>query len=145
MEKRLCADIYGRCRYSGRGRDGCHLHIRQQSYARGCRSYRKKQRRLCHRHHVGGYSSSQPSPHTSGEHLYDVLDLVIDNHSPIGDALLSHGEVAVNFSPSSTAIGSAILNAIFAEKLRKLFTGYLYIEYPKARMIPSILYILIAF
>lgn len=63
------------------------------------------------------YSSSQPSRHTSGEHLYDAVDLVINNHSPIGDALLSHPKVDVNFAPSSTVVGATILNAILAEAI----------------------------
>lgn len=63
------------------------------------------------------YSSSQPSRHTGGEHLYDVVDLVINNHAPVGDALLTHEKVKVSFSPSSTVIGSTILNAIFAEAI----------------------------
>ncbi|WP_188454889.1 SIS domain-containing protein [Virgibacillus oceani] len=66
------------------------------------------------------YSSSQPSRHTSGEHLYDAVDLVINNHAPVGDALLSHEKVKVSFTPSSTVIGSAILNAIFAEAIEKM-------------------------
>lgn len=64
------------------------------------------------------YSSSQPSRHTSGEHLYDAADLVIDNHAPVGDALLSHTNVDVKFSPSSTVVGAAILNAIFATSIQ---------------------------
>lgn len=63
------------------------------------------------------YSSSQPSRHTSGEHLFDAVDLVINNHAPKGDALLTHEKVKVSFSPSSTVIGSTILNAIFAEAI----------------------------
>lgn len=66
------------------------------------------------------YSSSQPSRHTSGKHLYDAVDLVIDNHSPVGDALMSHEQVKVSFSPSSTVIGSAILNAVFAEAIANM-------------------------
>lgn len=69
------------------------------------------------------YSSSQPSRHTSGEHLYDAVDLVINNHAPVGDALLTHDKVKVNFSPSSTVIGSAILNAIFAESIGMMAEG----------------------
>lgn len=63
------------------------------------------------------YSVSQPSRHASGKHLYESVDLVINNHSPVGDALLAHEKVAVQFSPSSTVIGSTILNAIFAESI----------------------------
>ncbi|MFD1039784.1 SIS domain-containing protein [Virgibacillus byunsanensis] len=63
------------------------------------------------------YSSSQPSRHHNGKHLYEAVDLVIDNHAPIGDALLTHENVKVSFSPSSTVIGSTILNAILAESI----------------------------
>ncbi|MFD1414454.1 SIS domain-containing protein [Oceanobacillus jeddahense] len=67
-----------------------------------------------------GYASSQPSRHISGQRLFDAVDLVIDNHAPIGDALLSHEKVKVNFSPSSTVIGAVLLNAIFAESIKKM-------------------------
>lgn len=66
------------------------------------------------------YSSSQPSRHTSGEHLFDAVDLIINNHSPVGDALLTHEKVKVGFAPSSTVIGSTILNAVFAEAIVKM-------------------------
>jgi uncharacterized phosphosugar-binding protein len=61
------------------------------------------------------YAQSQPSRHTSGKRLHEVVDLVIDNHAPVGDALLKHPKVAVPFAPSSTVTGAAILNAVFAE------------------------------
>lgn len=63
------------------------------------------------------YSKSQPSRHSNGKHLYEVVDLVINSHAPIGDALLSHEKVAVRFSPSSTVVGAAILNAIVAQAI----------------------------
>jgi uncharacterized phosphosugar-binding protein len=63
------------------------------------------------------YSLSQPSRHQSGKLLYEVADLVIDNYSVKGDAILSHESVSVPFSPTSTVVGSAILNAIFAEAI----------------------------
>lgn len=63
------------------------------------------------------YSQSQPSRHTGGQHLYDAVDLVIDNHAPVGDALLSHESVQVNFAPSSTVVGAAVLNGILAESI----------------------------
>jgi len=66
------------------------------------------------------YSNSQPSRHTSGEHLFDAADVVIDNHAPAGDALLSHPKVDVNFAPSSTVIGATILNAILAEAIQDM-------------------------
>jgi uncharacterized phosphosugar-binding protein len=59
------------------------------------------------------YSMSQPSRHKSGKLLYEVADLVINNYSIKGDAILSHESVPVPFSPTSTVVGSAILHAIF--------------------------------
>jgi uncharacterized phosphosugar-binding protein len=64
------------------------------------------------------YSQSQPSRHKSGKHLYNSVDLVIDNHSVKGDAILSHEKVAVPFGPTSTVVGTVILNAIFAEAIK---------------------------
>jgi len=63
------------------------------------------------------YAASEESRHKSGKYLFEVVDTIIDNHAPIGDALLSHEKVQINFSPSSTVIGSAILNGIFAEAI----------------------------
>jgi uncharacterized phosphosugar-binding protein len=64
------------------------------------------------------YSQSQPSRHKSGKHLYNSVDLVIDNHSSKGDAALSYEKVAVPFAPTSTVVGAVILNAIFAEAIK---------------------------
>lgn len=63
------------------------------------------------------YSSSNPSRHKSGKHLYDVVDLVIDNHSVKGDAILHHSKVAIPFAPTSTVLGATILNSIFSEAI----------------------------
>lgn len=64
------------------------------------------------------YSQSQPSRHSSGKHLYNSVDLVIDNHSTKGDAALTYEKVAVPFAPTSTVVGAVILNAIFAEAIK---------------------------
>lgn len=64
------------------------------------------------------YSQSQPSRHKSGKHLYDSVDLVIDNYSTKGDAALSYKKVPVSFGPTSTVVGAVILNAIFAEAIK---------------------------
>ncbi len=63
------------------------------------------------------YSQSQPSRHKSGKHLFNSVDLVIDNHSVKGDAILSYEKVKVPFGPTSTVVGAVILNAIFAEAI----------------------------
>ncbi|MDP4085182.1 MAG: SIS domain-containing protein [Bacillota bacterium] len=64
------------------------------------------------------YSINQPSRHKSGKHLYNSVDLLIDNHSVKGDAVLSYEKVAIPFGPTSTAIGAVILNAILAEAIK---------------------------
>lgn len=66
------------------------------------------------------YSNSEESRHESGKRLYDVVDLVIDNYSSVGDALLNHELVSEPFAPSSTVVGATILNAILAEAIVKM-------------------------
>lgn len=69
------------------------------------------------------YSNSQPSRHRSGAYLYDAVDLVIDNHTVVGDSLLAHEQVSVPFGPSSTVVGTTIINAIFAESIAIMAEG----------------------
>lgn len=64
------------------------------------------------------YAKSQLSRHKKGFYLFDVVDLVIDNHAPPGDALLEHSKLEVKFAPSSTVIGSAIINGMIAESIK---------------------------
>ncbi|MDQ0256636.1 putative phosphosugar-binding protein [Evansella vedderi] len=64
------------------------------------------------------YSRSQPSRHKSGKHLYSSVDIVINNFSVKGDAVLSYEKVKEPFAPTSTVIGATILNSIFAESIK---------------------------
>lgn len=64
------------------------------------------------------YSQSQTSRHVSGNYLFDSVDLVIDNYSVVGDAVLNYDKVKVPFGPTSTVVGAVILNAIFAEAIQ---------------------------
>jgi len=66
------------------------------------------------------YSQAAPSRHSSGMTLMDVADVVIDNLSLPGDAVLTHAEVPVKFGPTSTAVGAAILQALMAEVVERL-------------------------
>ncbi len=63
------------------------------------------------------YSSSLPSRHDNGLHLYDAVDMYIDNFAPKGDAVLSYDKVKVPFTAVSTISGGFILNSIFAESI----------------------------
>ncbi|AIM16276.1 SIS domain-containing protein [Neobacillus sedimentimangrovi] len=64
------------------------------------------------------YSKSQPSRHKSGRHLYNSVDVVIDNHSSKGDAALSYEKVMEPFGATSTVTGAVILNAVLAEAIK---------------------------
>jgi uncharacterized phosphosugar-binding protein len=63
------------------------------------------------------YSKSQPSRHKSGKYLLNVVDLVINNHSVPGDAILTHDKVKVPFAPTSTVVGATILNSVLANAI----------------------------
>ncbi|RHW42745.1 sugar isomerase domain-containing protein [Neobacillus notoginsengisoli] len=62
-------------------------------------------------------AKSQPSRHSSGKHLHQFVDLVLDNHIVAGDAGLSSSNVKVPFAATTTVVGSAILNATFAKAI----------------------------
>ncbi len=54
------------------------------------------------------------SRHSSGKMLYELADILIDNHGDVGDATCELQGFAQRVSASSTAVGAAILNAIAA-------------------------------
>lgn len=58
------------------------------------------------------YSASQPSRHPSGKHLYEVADLVLDNCGCPGDGTLQIDGLKEKVGPTSTTIGTAMLNAM---------------------------------
>ncbi|MDF2630668.1 MAG: hypothetical protein K0R39_4499 [Symbiobacteriaceae bacterium] len=66
------------------------------------------------------YSRSAKSRHSSGQVLCDVADVVIDTCGVPGDAVLELPGVAVKFSPVSTVIGAAVLNAVMARVVELL-------------------------
>jgi uncharacterized phosphosugar-binding protein len=64
------------------------------------------------------YSSKTRSRHSSGKHLYEVADIVIDNCVDFGDALLDYGDLKA--VPGSTVAGAAVLNGIIARIIELL-------------------------
>lgn len=58
------------------------------------------------------YTTKVQSRHRSGKHLYELCDLVIDNHCPYGDALVPLAQEGLWVGPGSTAVGVAIWNQI---------------------------------
>ncbi|SMB97428.1 Uncharacterized protein, contains SIS (Sugar ISomerase) phosphosugar binding domain [Thermanaeromonas toyohensis ToBE] len=66
------------------------------------------------------YHQHIKSRHSSGKHLAEVADLVIDNCGEIGDASLSLPGSEIKIGPLSTILGAAIINAIIVEAAQEL-------------------------
>jgi len=74
------------------------------------------------------YSKSVTSRHSSGKRLFEVSDIVIDNHGDLGDACCDIKGIEQKVGASSTVIGATILNTIIVEVCRKLIENG--VEYP---------------
>ena len=66
------------------------------------------------------YADPFPSRHSSGKRLHDTADIVIDNHVDAGDAAISLPGLEQKIGPTSTALGSAILQALVVETAAQL-------------------------
>ncbi|EQF23828.1 SIS domain protein [Clostridioides difficile CD160] len=66
------------------------------------------------------YSKSVSSRHSSGKNLYEVCDLVIDNHGKKGDACVEIDGLNQRVSPTSTVIATTIMNSIIAQITQEL-------------------------
>jgi uncharacterized phosphosugar-binding protein len=60
------------------------------------------------------HSKAVSSRHSSGKKLYELADLVIDTHGPLGDASVELGSGMTRVSPVSTALGVVVLNMMLA-------------------------------
>jgi len=54
------------------------------------------------------------------EKLADLADIVIDNGTPPGDAIVDLPDTELKTGPASTVIGTAVINAIFAQVAHRL-------------------------
>ena len=68
------------------------------------------------------YSKSVTSRHSSGKRLFEVSDIVIDNHGEIGDAEVKIEGIDQKVGASSTVIGATIINTIATEAIRLLMS-----------------------
>ena len=66
------------------------------------------------------YSRSVTSRHPSGKRVFELADVILDNHGDIGDACVTISGLEQKVSPTSTVIGAAMLNTIVAELAQKL-------------------------
>ena len=66
------------------------------------------------------HSSNVESRHSSGKRLFELCDIVIDSHVPLGDASMSHPDFKENFGPVSTISTVAIFNAVICRTIEIL-------------------------
>ncbi|MBS4212336.1 MULTISPECIES: SIS domain-containing protein [Neobacillus] len=66
------------------------------------------------------YPKNVSSRHKDGHYLFQAADLVIDNHIPIGDAMMELPDLEVSFGSGSTVVGTAIANGIMAEAVNMM-------------------------
>jgi len=75
------------------------------------------------REHAANTAPNHPARHPSRENLHDVVDLHVDTHVPIGDALLDVEGAAERSGASSTFANAFTLNWMMLETLRVLGEG----------------------
>jgi uncharacterized phosphosugar-binding protein len=66
------------------------------------------------------YSKSVPSRHPSGKRMFDHCDIVIDNLTAPGDAILEDEQLPQKVGPTSGWMGCLILQALMAETAERL-------------------------
>lgn len=65
-------------------------------------------------------SRDSPSRHSSGERLFEIADVAIDNCAPVGDALLEVPGLESRIGPTSTVASAAIINSVIIEAVAEL-------------------------
>jgi len=66
------------------------------------------------------YSQGVVSRHSTGKKLYELVDLVIDNCSPKGDAAVEFEGFPQKSGPLSTVLGCVIVNAMVCQVIQNL-------------------------
>lgn len=66
------------------------------------------------------YSGAVTSRHPSGKRLFEVCDIVIDNCGVTGDAAVKLDGLPEKIGPTSTTVGTALLNAIVIEAVEQM-------------------------
>ncbi|MFT8866332.1 MULTISPECIES: SIS domain-containing protein [Lacticaseibacillus] len=66
------------------------------------------------------YSKTVSSRHPSGKRLFELSDIVLDNHGDIGDAAVQLDGAPQKVGPTSTVVGAAILNTIITESSQRI-------------------------
>lgn len=58
------------------------------------------------------HSQATPSRHSSGQKLYELADVVLDNGCPVGDAAMEVGEKGIRVAAMSTIMGGVLLQGL---------------------------------
>jgi uncharacterized phosphosugar-binding protein len=66
------------------------------------------------------HSQAVAPRHASGQRLFEIADIVLDNGGEPGDAILEVEGLPTKACPTSTVIGAAILNAVVAATIEEL-------------------------
>lgn len=64
--------------------------------------------------------ADHPARHPSGKNLYQIVDLFVDCHMPLGDAVVEFEGLAARVAPTSTIALSYTLNSMVIETVRVL-------------------------
>jgi uncharacterized phosphosugar-binding protein len=65
-------------------------------------------------------SKDHPSRHPSGKNLYEIVDIFIDNHLPLGDAVIKIKGCEQKVAPTSTLCNIFTLHCLIIEAVKKL-------------------------
>lgn len=66
------------------------------------------------------YSKEVTSRHPSHKNLYEICDIILDNHGEKGDACVRIAGLDQKVAPTSTVVGATILNSIVAATTQEL-------------------------
>ena len=66
------------------------------------------------------YSNAVSSRHPSGKRLFEVCDIVIDNKGDVGDAAVQVDGLPEKIGPTSTVVGTALINAILIDAVNRM-------------------------
>jgi uncharacterized phosphosugar-binding protein len=61
------------------------------------------------------YSSNVTSRHSSGKRLFELADIVIDNHGEKGDACVEVPNIPQKVAPTSTVVATTIMNIVVSQ------------------------------
>lgn len=63
---------------------------------------------------------SHPARHPSGKNLHEIVDIFVDNHMPLGDAVVEFDNLGQKVAPVSTLCNSFTLNLMVIKTVEKI-------------------------